>query len=356
MLSQDQKVFDEGLVRDRMISYGTIFEELVLVVFGVGERKESQLAPHVRAVFPGGKNKLHALVRGAFSARKEGRAINAVVLSAQDPFFIGLAGLWAAWRLAVPFQAQLHTDCFSPGFRGASMRRKIESMIAGFVLGKSSCVRVVSERIARSIKNKTSAPVTVLPIFFPQPPPISGLVPKEFRGNFTVLAASRLTPEKQLHLLIDAMQFFPSGDLIIVGDGPLRHSLEARVKQLKLEDRIQFAGWKKNLAPYFEHAAAFASISQYEGYGLSLAEAAFYALPIVATDAGIAGDILKNENDCLLVTPDARAIARALTRYQEDHDFARAMGLNAKSKMEKYMMSESAYLARYGEAMHTCIT
>lgn len=354
MLSQDKNVLKPSAVQARMASYGTIFDEVSLVVFGAGKREEAVIAQNVRAVFPGGSNKISAFLNGAKETLRSAQKIRADVISAQDPFFIGLAGLWVARRLNIPLQVQLHTDCFSSGFRNASLRRMLETIIARFVLKRASSVRVVSERAARTLDGITRAPVAVLPIALKEPKPISNLVPKEFRGNFTVLAVARLAPEKQLHLLIDAMKLLPSADLVIVGDGPLRESLERRAKSLELQARVRFAGWQSNLAPYYEHASALASVSRYEGYGMALAEAALYALPIVATDAGLAGDLLENEKECLIVHPRTRDIADALNRLKENPDFARELGRRAKLKMGEHVLDEKTYLARYKEAMHTC--
>lgn len=355
MLSQDKNVLKQSAVQARMASYGSIFDEVSIIVFGAGQREEAVISQNVNAVFPGGSNKISALLNGARETALSAQKIRADVISAQDPFFIGMAGLWAARRLKVPLQAQLHTDCFSPGFRNASLRRGFESVIARFVLRRASCVRIVSERIARSLRGITRVPVTILPIALREPKPISNLVPKEFHGNFTVLAVARLSPEKQLHLLIDAMKLFPSADLVIVGDGPLRESLERRAESKELQARVRFAGWQNDLAPYYEHAAAFASVSQYEGYGLSLAEAALYALPIVATDAGIAGDLLENEKECLIVNPRPSHIARALAHLKENPDFARELGRRAKLKIGKHVLDEKTYLARYEEGMRSCL-
>ncbi|MEK9176733.1 MAG: glycosyltransferase, partial [Patescibacteria group bacterium] len=312
MLSQDMKILEGGPTAARIASYGTIFRHLTVVVFGVGARHERALAPNVRAVAPGGRGKTDAF----FLAFRETEAVLARehpdVISAQDPFFIGFAGLIAAKRAHIPLQIQIHTDPFAPAFAFASVRRLIESVLARLVIPRAACVRAVSERTLKSVRRMTSAPVSVLPI---PPSTVPGAHLAEARAaseNFSVLSVSRLTDEKRLHVLIDAMRDLPRATLTVVGDGPLREALEARARASGVHERVRFAGWQDDASPFYASADAFVSLSAYEGYGRSLIEASLSALPIVTTDVGIGGEVLRDGKEALVVRPRSRDVARAL--------------------------------------------
>ena len=98
--------------------------------------------------------------------------------------------------------------------------------------------------------------------------------------------------------------------LVVVGDGPEKKSLVALVDKLwtnKNVVNVVFEPWQdpETLFSYYKTADLFLSTSWYEGYGLSIAEAASASLPIVATDAGIAKELtdfvcLPGDKNCLV--------------------------------------------------------
>ncbi len=355
MLSSDLKIFDEhSSVAARMARYGGIVDEMVIVVVGAGAPEEKQVAPNVRAVAPGGTDKLAIF----FSAR---RALHTLtrdakydLVSAQDPFFIGILGSGIAKLRKIPLQVQLHTDCFSLGFLMESPRRMLEALIATFILNRAQCIRVVSERIAKSVRKITRVPVIVLPIR-------TEATARERNdktlstGALKLLCVSRLTSEKRIHLIIDAIATVPQAELVIVGDGPLKKTLESRVQRLRLEERVHFAGWQ-NPETYYAEADAFVHASRYEGYGVVLMEAALAGLAIITTDVGIVGEVLQDEESALVIPGNSGAIASAIRRIVEDAPLRTRLGNHAQESASSHALSMEEYLLRYQRALRGCTT
>ncbi len=356
MLSTDGKVFEGGAVAGRIASYGTIAEELLFVVFATGERRDEMLAPNVRAVSPGGANKLGAFFSGLLFLINETGKKRYDLVSSQDPLALGIAGLITAAVRGMAFQVQLHTDCFSPAYASESLRRRFESLVARFVLANASGVRAVSVRTAEAARRFTKNPVAILPLPLS---PVSGQPftrPAEFsEGVFTVLSVARFTKEKQLHLLIEAIGLIPGAHLILVGDGPEKARLSRMIAEKNLTKRVHIAPWQ-NPAPYYAHADAFALVSRYEGYGLAVMEAALRGLPVVVTDVGVAGYELQNDMDVLVVSQNARSIADALSRLKDDSALRERLGSSARKKAEVALVSTEEYLSRYREALVACKT
>ncbi len=353
-LSQDKTLLHAGKTQDRMISYGSIVEKLVIVLFGIGVPQEVHISPSVTVIFAGGRTKISAGMRGMRALFRASAEYN--LITAQDPFFLGLAALIIGRLRGVPVQIQVHTDCFSPLYRNESLLRAFQVRLAAFVLRRAFCVRAVSERVLGGVRAVCNAPVAVLPIRVsvgetsavrPRPP--------EFRGAFTVLAVSRLSHEKQLHILIDAIALIKDVDLVIVGDGPLRLSLERRAKEGGVEGRVRFAGRQEDTTAYYQHANVFAHSSRYEGYGMTLMEAALAGLPMVTTDVGIVGDVLKGGEEVLIVAPNAEAFAGALMRLKNEEAFASTIGAKAQARAVGVLRTESEYLAEYSKALQTCL-
>ncbi len=353
MLSQDMQIFSETPVALRMRDFGGIFDETLIVVFGTGLRREHTLAPNVHAIAPGGENKVVAFFLGLRELLKQSAQKKFDVISSQDPFFLGVAALTVAKKRRLPLQVQLHADCFSSAFTSESLRRHFESLLARTVIRHASCVRVVSERIARSVEKITHAPVSILPIAVSNEVKKDMPNPPAFRNRFTFLAVSRLTKEKQIHLIINALVRVPEADLIVLGEGPLKKSLEFRVRSLGLGGRVQCMG-QQDPAAFYAHADAFVQASLHEGYGRTLVEAALAGLPIITTDVGIVGEILRDGEEVLVVAADAESIAKAMQRVVSDAPFAHALGEHAKEAATSRMLSPELYLARYKEVMHTC--
>ncbi len=353
MLSQDLKIFDDGPVAARMASYGAIFDELTIIVLGTGKRREKILALNVHAIAPGGNTKATGFFVGW---RELFRCIAASaydVVSAQDPFFLGVLGLIAAWRVRVPLQVQLHTDCFSKEFIRGHPRRVLESFLARFVFAHASCVRVVSTRIEKSVRQITRAPVSILPVFTSLRAPAR--TERASDGALHLVVVSRLTKEKRVHLIIEAMQSVPEAHLTIVGDGPLRGALEALAKRLNVGDRVVYAGWQ-DPASYYATADAFVQASRYEGYGMTLIEAAEAALPIVTTDVGIVGEVLRDGQEALVVSGTPASFAEAFRRLIAEPGLRERLGQSARAHAAEHSLSGEQYLAAYRAALMTCLS
>jgi glycosyltransferase involved in cell wall biosynthesis len=115
----------------------------------------------------------------------------------------------------------------------------------------------------------------------------------------------------------------------VVGEGPLLEALEARVRELGLEDAIELRGYVSNgpeLWRAYREASAFLHVSLTEGLPQVLVEAQAAGLPVVATDVGGVRAAVGGGESALLVPPDdAEAAAAALSRLAEDPQLRRRL-------------------------------
>jgi len=237
------------------------------------------------------------------------------LVTAQDPFWLGLIGWLAARQARVPLQLQVHTDIFSPAYRRASLGNRIRFHLARFLLRRTDCIRVVSERIGESLHSAgITAPISVLPIFI-DAATIADAVPADIQKlcpNFSrvLLVAARLEKEKQVGLLLRAMpdilQKVPDAGLLIAGDGSQRCALERLAKQLSITDRVIFLGRRADIFSLYKSVdAVLAATAPYEGYGASTVEALAAGAPVVSLDIGIAreaGAIIAANRDSIAAT------------------------------------------------------
>lgn len=102
-----------------------------------------------------------------------------------------------------------------------------------------------------------------------------------------IISAGRLVTAKAQADLLTAFARLPvhlSGSLVILGDGPLRGSLEQQAEALGIAERIWMPGFVDNPWWFIARADAFVLTSRWEGLPLILLEAVACGVPVVSTD------------------------------------------------------------------------
>ena len=139
--------------------------------------------------------------------------------------------------------------------------------------------------------------------------------------------------------------------LVLVGDGPERERLEAKVKTLGIDRQVNFHGVTENPADLLRGADVFVLPSLAEGMSNSLLEAMATALPCVASDIGGNQDLLGVSDAGVLIgeaTP--AAWARELIALINDPDRRARFGANARKRIDEEFALERVvdrYVALY---------
>ncbi|MBI4120929.1 MAG: glycosyltransferase [Parcubacteria group bacterium] len=367
MFSTDVKIFDaKSAVRNRMINYGSIFDRLSIIVVGRGHFTPVAIADNVTAwhISAGGILSWFMLMMRGISIA-EFKSVSLV--TSQDPFELGFLAWRTAKRLGVPIQLQIHTDFLSPYF-AKTFVNKVRVLIARLLLPRADCIRVVSERIKQSLQTtnyRLQTEPVVLPIYVDikkihNAEQKFSLRDKYPQFDFIVLSVGRQTIEKNHTLAIrafrDVVVNHPKAGLVIVGSGPEGDRLKLKVIQDKLEANVVFEEWQDDLVSYYKSADAFLLTSNYEGFGMALVEAAAAGCPIVTTNVGIAGEILKDRLSALVCSVgDARCLAERLIELEVGGRARDSLVLKAEQAINSLSYSEADYLSRYKAALTQCL-
>lgn len=355
MFSGDRNLLDaHSAVSERMRLYVSEEDSMTIIVAGAGTRESVSLASNISVILPGGENKATSfsnMVQEGEKVLKEG-AVDCI--TAQDPFFIGLAALRARGKRKIPLQIQLHTDPFSRAYLFEKPRRLVEYVLMRHILKRASCVRVVSKRLKENVSKLTHAPVSTLPILVEAPPQDTYPRPDVFPEGKVILTVSRLAPEKRLHLVIDALAKVPDATLVIAGEGPEKERLEARARNRGVFERVRFIGWQDELAPLYAHADVFVQMSAYEGFGMALLEAALSECPIVATNAGIAGGELKDGIHFTATSPSALSLRAALSNHLQKPEEGKRRAREARDVALALTSTQDEYIAAYKKTLLLC--
>jgi glycosyltransferase involved in cell wall biosynthesis len=158
----------------------------------------------------------------------------------------------------------------------------------------------------------------------------------------------RLSREKGVEVLIDAMGRLRSGDgsrpahLTVVGDGPLRQSLEARARALGCEGDVRFAGQKGRDALLAELLAADVCVlpSLSEGFSKARIDAMLCGAPVLTTEAGSGRQVVGAEGERGWVVPsgDSAQLAAAITRLASEERDWPALRQRCRSFAEAYTL------------------
>ena len=150
-------------------------------------------------------------------------------------------------------------------------------------------------------------------------------------GSPVVGNVAALTGHKDHATLIEAaglvLRARTETRFVMVGEGPLRRELEARVREGGLAGRVVFAGFRDDVDRLLPAFDVFCLSSQLEGLGTSVLDAMAFGRPVVATAAGgIPEAVEDGVTGRLVPVRDPVALAGALLDLLRDPGTRRAMG------------------------------
>jgi glycosyltransferase involved in cell wall biosynthesis len=183
------------------------------------------------------------------------------------------------------------------------------------------------------------------------------------RDRLYILCACRLDlKHKAVDILIDAFgtlaDEFPQVDLLIAGGGPDSGALNRRVIESCLDGRVELLGVKtrEEMRSLYKGALLF-SLPSRPGEGLPLVflEALAAGTPVVATDTGGAGELIRSgENGILVAEEDTAGLAAAIRDLLRAPETRRQMGARGQAIVLKdYASSRCAQ--RYEQLYRWCL-
>jgi glycosyltransferase involved in cell wall biosynthesis len=165
----------------------------------------------------------------------------------------------------------------------------------------------------------------------PPPPPVGVRAADLEPGTFVFVG--RLTEQKALPVLLEAIAAVPEARLDILGDGPERPALDAAVAALGLGERVRFLGAvpRNRVLEHLAGARAAVLSSAWENLPHAAVEALAVGTPVVATAVGGVPEVVRDGSNGLLVPPnDASALAAALRKILVDDALRERLASEAK--------------------------
>lgn len=241
----------------------------------------------------------------------------------------------------------IHNDYRTAGYSKKDDQPYLKDMDA-IVSVSEECVEVLRQEFPELrermhyIQNITSSKVTRMQA--------EVYVPEEYRSDrVNLLSVGRLHPQKGFDMAVEAASILKKSGVkfcwYIVGDGPLRESLQRQIKSCGVEDCFVLLGTRRNPYPYIKNAAILIQPSRYEGKSVVLDEAKILCTPIVATAYPTVADQVEDGIEGLVTPMTPQGIAEGIQRMLSDENLRTSVKeklsrreYGNQNEAEKYML------------------
>ncbi|GIL15437.1 MAG: glycosyl transferase family 1 [Chloroflexota bacterium] len=262
-------------------------------------------------------------------------------------------GLFYSFTRQVPILIRLHTPLFVlralNQMRATRDWRIVDALDKEWtrradriIAGSRSLADIVAERYHLDAQNIPIIPVPVNLERFPAlPPALDDAAP-------LALYTGQLEPRKGVFTLVEAiprvMAEIPNARFVFVGNDRVfdgrstRAALEAQLNALGVARYASFTGALPNteLGAQLRRAHVCVFPSQWEAVGIACLEAMASARAVIASRVGGLQDMIQDQHSGLLIPPgDPAALATALVELLKNPTRARALGIQARARVEQ---------------------
>lgn len=157
-----------------------------------------------------------------------------------------------------------------------------------------------------------------------------------------IVTASRLAPQKALHVMFDALaRLDVPFTLAVLGTGPLEGNLREAAERAGVAGRVRWLGFRGDVADYIAAGDVFCLSSVWEGVPLAAQEAVLLGVPIVATSVGGMPELVDDAVTGRLVPPgDPAALASALRQVLSNDVLRTTFAAAAQTRLAERFSTE----------------
>ncbi len=277
--------------------------------------------------------------------------------------------LWPLLRISVV--ATYHTDPFGKYRYETSTWRKAKrflyeliyiKFLTKIVSGNFAYITVISNDLRKRFLKHGYRGDKIRVVYFGVDIEGNDIRFKLKRGDCTsILFVGRVSLEKGCDCLLRAckriMDQGKNFKVTLIGDGDIEYFSDMAA-QLGIDERVLFAGFKREFADLLKESDIFILPSRGEGLPISILEAMAYGLPVIASNVGgIPEAIKEGKNGYLVPAGDEISLADMIGKIIDDgREENYFMGLRNKKKVLKLFSSNKmveAYLEIYEKCLNS---
>ncbi len=247
------------------------------------------------------------------------------IIHAHSIFFGGIAARYLSKQNKLPLVITEHLTAFIMG----TITNKDDRKLSNEIFTHADAALIVSQNfrndleIELSIKHGTFKVLhnMVADSFF------EDFIHKEFNADeeFIFFTNSFLLPRKNHRLLFDALKILIDQKLKVRlhvgGDGPLKEELIQIVKEMNLENYVDFLGGltRAEVKQELNKSHAFLLASFYETFGVVLIESLACGRPVIVSDSGGPRDFINESNGIIVHEFSAQKFATAMKKLMDNY-------------------------------------
>ena len=179
--------------------------------------------------------------------------------------------------------------------------------------------------------------------------------------SLLIANVAAIAPHKDYFTFVDTAEILlttrPNAHFLIIGgDGGEEKAIRNYIRQKKLDGKVQLTGFRKDIPEVLPGVDLFLFTSKEEGLGTSLLDALACRVPVVATDAGGATEIIEHRETGLMTTvKNAVKLAECVLNLLDDEMLKKRVVNNGFEKLKMFSVEETArktlevYRAEIGE-------
>jgi len=254
---------------------------------------------------------------------------SAILVQSCPPFFLDIAALYLRLRFRIPVILEvMHVvgypkatgiwERIGPALTKFWLRLVSSNLVAIRVINKETYALLLAWDIPKT-------KILLVPAFY-----LDSNLFQKIKGikkeKNSILFIGRLVANKGVFELLKAItkikEKIPDVTLTVIGEGPLRPKIKLFIEQNGLHSAVKFVGFLKTqeeLVRFYNQSEVLAVVSYNEGGPRVVLEAMACGLPVVSTNVGIVGDVIKDGENGLLTSWDPIDIAQKLTLLLKDN-------------------------------------
>ncbi len=262
------------------------------------------------------------------------------------PFYNDIGAKWlhrslrqAQGKLSIPFVMEIHHVVGYP--IAASVSERIGYMLSRIYLPRATrcaaAVRCVSRSTAELLQRWNIPRIEVVPSFYLDADVLKS--DASIEKKYDVVACARFVANKGMSELLHAINKMPDAKLLIIGDGPLRSSLESQAQHLGIANRVTFAGWLSENADVYralQSGKIFVMNSKSEGGPRVALEAMALGLPIIATKVGVMPEVIEDGKNGLFTTGEPDDLAAKIEVLLHDAQLRERLGAESRKVLDRF--------------------
>lgn len=236
---------------------------------------------------------------------------------------------------SIPVMTTVHSDP-KLDYMGNPLKQHTFGLINAIALRNMDFYMAVADRMEQNLIERGFDPWRIFTIFNGLDFSKAATRPKKEKAaedDIIVGIAARLTPIKDIGTVIRAFSMAyeknPKLRLSIAGTGEDEEELRSLAKSLKIEDRVEFAGWISDIQGFFSKVDINVLASLSETFPYSLLEGAYEHCPAIATRVGgIPALIRHGENGFLFEAGDTDTFSDYIYRLSVDEELRHRLAEN----------------------------